>query len=310
MTIAFVHSNKAFLPEIEAYMRFFSGYGIGCKAITKEETDLVRAEVEWRMMGFDGSKPKAGVIKIHEYASASLPPGRYLKNLRKSLLNAQPDFRLFLNKYVQRTFNFRDKVAFGYRDMGIPAEWLLAPARPVSKEYDFVYTGNLDKARNPEQLLDHFSTGRLKDRSLLLISQHYDGLKDKYAAYPNIVFKGPFDHRDIRHYLGKARFGVNYMVDKEPFNQQTSTKFLEYAACGLPVVSTNYEWIRDFQRQYGGDYFFLSPDLREMDWESICQFNYSVPDMRNWTWERQIRGSGVLEFLNERFPGSLGISSL
>ena len=297
MTIAFVHRNKAFLPEIEAYTRFFSGLGIGCVAITKEEADRFRPEVEWRMMGFDGSKPRAGVIKIHEYASASLPPGRYLKNLRKSLFNAQPDFRLFLNDYVRKTFNFRDKVPFGYRDMGIPREWLLSPAHPVTKTYDFVYAGSLDKTRNPEALLDHFSTGGLKGRSLLLISHHYEGLRMQYAAYENIVFKGPFEHRDIRYYLSQARFGINYIVDKEPFNQQTSTKFLEYLACGLPVVSTDYEWVRAFQREYGGEYYFMSPDLAGMDWENICQFNYSQPDMRPWTWERQIRASGVLEFL-------------
>lgn len=306
MTIAFVHRNKAFLPEIEAYTRFFSGLGVECIAITKEETDRLRPEVEWRMMGFDGSKPQAGVTRIHEYASASLPPGRYFKNLRKSLFNAQPDFRLFLNEYVRKTFNFRDKVPFGYRDMGVPPEWLFPPARPVTKIYDFVYAGSLDKARNPERLLDHFTTGGLKDRSLLLISQHYEELRTRYAVHENIVFKGPFEHRDIRHYLSQARFGINYMVDKEPFNQQTSTKFLEYLACGLPVLSTDYQWVRDFQRQHGGEYFFVSPHLAAMDWESICRFNYSNPDMRLWTWERQIRASGVLEFLKmEKTVGEL-----
>ncbi|AXY75170.1 glycosyltransferase family 1 protein [Paraflavitalea soli] len=306
MTIAFVHRNKAFLPEIEAYTRFFTNLGVECIAITKEETDRLRPEVEWRMMGFDGSKPRAGVAKIHEYASASLPPGRYFKNLRKSLFNAQPDFRLFLNEYVRKTFNFRDKVPFGYRDMGIPPEWLFSPTRPVMKAYDFVYAGSLDKSRNPERLLDHFSMGSMKGRSLLLISHHYEGLQTQYAAHENIVFKGPFEHREIRHYLNKARFGINYIADKEPFNQQTSTKFLEYLACGLPVVSTDYQWVRDFQHQYGGDYFFLSPDLSSMDWESICGFNYSSPDMRLWTWERKIRASGVLEFLKmEKTIGAL-----
>lgn len=297
MTIAFVHRNKAFLPEIEAYTRFFSGLGVECIAITKEEADRFRPEVEWRMMGFDGSKPRTGIAKIHEYASASLPPGRYFKNLRKSLFNAQPDFRLFLNEYVRKTFNFRDKVPFGYRDMGIPPEWLFPPTRPVTKTYDFVYAGSLDKARNPEHLLNQFSTGGLKDRSLLLISQHYEALRAQYAAHENIVFKGPFEHREMRHHLNQARFGINYIVDQEPFNQQTSTKFLEYLACGLPVVSTDYQWVRDFQRQYGGAYFFVSPDLTGMNWESIRLFNYTQADMRLWTWERQIRASGVLEFL-------------
>jgi hypothetical protein len=37
MTIAFVHNDKAFLPEMEAYSHFFSGYHIKCEVVTKKD---------------------------------------------------------------------------------------------------------------------------------------------------------------------------------------------------------------------------------------------------------------------------------
>ena len=91
------------------------------------------------------------------------------------------------------------------------------------------------------------------------------------------------------------------MVDKEPFNEQTSTKLLEYAALKMPIITTDYKWIRNFQKENGGNFFYLEKDLSNFIWKNISQFNYSFPDLKEWTWEKQIRKSGVLEFLQTKF---------
>ena len=75
MTIAFVQHNKAFLPEIEAYRRFFAGYGITCISTTPEKLGQVKRDVDWLLMGTDFSKRPAGIYRIHEYASAPSNPG-------------------------------------------------------------------------------------------------------------------------------------------------------------------------------------------------------------------------------------------
>jgi hypothetical protein len=92
------------------------------------------------------------------------------------------------------------------------------------------------------------------------------------------------------------------MPDIEPFNQLTSTKFLEYAACGIPIISTNYAWVNNFQQECGGRILLLSPDLNDLTWEKVNSFAYETPDMSGWTWSQQIRRSGVLHYLQAQFP--------
>jgi glycosyltransferase involved in cell wall biosynthesis len=302
MIIAFVHNNKAFLPEVEAYRQFFARYNISCEVVSKDDLGLVHRHIEWRMMGSDLTKPKEGILKIHEYCSTSIPPWRVWKNKSKSFFNAQPDFRLFLNQYVKKTFGFHDRIPFGFRDMGLPAGWLQPTKINPDKEYDFVYIGDLSPFRQPEILLDCFSTGNMKKRSLLVIGKDYHEIKEIYQEYRNIHFTGPVTYLEIPAYLEKARFGINFIIDKEPVNQQTSTKLLDYAACRLPIVTTDYAWIKQFQEQNGGDYFYLRADLSNFTWENVSSFNYTFPDLTEWTWEKQIRKSGVLEFLELKFP--------
>jgi glycosyltransferase involved in cell wall biosynthesis len=302
MTIAFVHNNKAFLPEMEAYSRFFSAYDIQCEMVNKADVGGVQRQVEWWMMGTDITKRTNGIFKIHEYCSTSVPPFSWWKNRGKHFFNTRPHFRLFLNDYVRHAFGFHDNIPFGYRDMGLPETWLITPPVRPEPEFDFIYTGNLAPVRRPELLLNCFSTGAMKDRTLLLIGKDYSLLQAAYASYKNIVFMGPVPYHAMSAYILKARFGINYMVDREPFNQQTSTKLLEYAALGVPVISTQYTWVEAFQQRYGGNFFYLEPDLSNFTWERVNHFPYATPHLEELTWEKQIRNSGVLGFLEAKFP--------
>jgi hypothetical protein len=302
MIIAFVHNHKAFLPEIDAYSRFFSGYDITCEIVNKNDLGLVHRQVEWWMMGADLTKPKEGIYKVHEYYSSSLPPWRWWKNAWKSFFNAQPDFRLFLNEYVRKAFNFHDHIPFGYRDMGIPERWLQTDPTLYERDYDFVYTGDLSPVRRPEGLLNCFSRGSLKEKTLLVIGQEYEQLQAVYAGYENIVFMGPLPHNTMDFYILKARFGINYIIDAEPFNEQTSVKLLEFAVLGLPIITTKYAWVERFQQQYGGNFFYLEPECSNFTWEQVNNFPYVNPDLESLTWDQQIRRSGVLEFLEAKFP--------
>lgn len=308
MTITFFHGRKAFLPEVDAYSKLFGSMGIICKTALPEEIDRTDTDVEWHFMGIDTHKAKKGRVKIHEYLSGSTAPLRTIRDFSKKILNVKPDFRLFLNQYVHKRFAFSDNIPFGYRDMGVKAEWLAPNGKtPVAFKYDFVYLGDVSPARHPEKLLDVFAKSSMMDRTLLIISDNYSGLQASYRDYRNIIFKGPYEHSVIRSMLPEAQYGINYIIDKEPFNCQTSTKLLEYAACGLPVVSTQYKWIEEFESKYGGQYYYLNHDLSNFIWEDIEKFNFSSPDLSDWTWEKQIRASGVLEFLNSAAAGMKGM---
>lgn len=289
MRIAFVHNSKAFLPEAEAYTRYFSGLGYECGVISPAELRRIRPDVEWHFMGTDTGLKKNAAFVIHEYSSASMPPFADLKNKVKKFFNVKPDYRLFLNEYVKESFQFNDKVPYGYRDMGINKEWLNDV--PAKKEYDFIYVGELRQGL--EDLLD-----KLKGQKVLVVSNNYQKFQQENNG---VAFVGPVPHAEVHNLIRKARFGINYMPDVAPFIWQTSTKVLEYCACKVPVVSSGYPWMWEFEEKYGGKYFFIDHDF---SLEAVQNFNYEFPDLTEWTWEKQIEKSGIVEVLEKIRKGS------
>jgi hypothetical protein len=103
--------------------------------------------------------------------------------------------------------------------------------------------------------------------------------------------------------LKKSAFGINYVPHRSPFIFQASTKFLEYASIAIPIVSSGYPWVREFEKNYGGRTFFLDEGFENLSWKNIQEFTFLPPDLAGWDWEHQIRNSGVLEFLKSRFLG-------
>jgi hypothetical protein len=301
MTIAFVHPHKSFLSEVEAYNHFFSTCNWNCIIVDPSKQEDVRADVEWRIMGSYSQTKRIAPILIHEYSSASVPPFRELKDFVKSRNRQNPDFRLFLNEWVKNQFAFAEKCPFGFRDMGVSTP--LEKWNPGKKEFDFIYIGNMDPGRKPERLLQTFATGPMSKYSILLLGQNFEWLQKKFSSSQNIFFKGPVKHIEVNEWLGRSSFGMNYLAPRYPFIFQTSTKFLEYANMEMPIISSDYPWIREFQNKFGGRYFFMEDGFENLSWDNIQKFNFSAPDLSEWSWEHQIRKSGVLEFLESRIPG-------
>lgn len=299
MLIAFVHNQQSFLPEVRAYEDYFSKRGVQCEIVKEQSLPLLRPDVAWYFMGSNTGR-LANAIIIHEYTSASVAPFAGMKNVVKKWLNVKPDYRLFLNDFVRESFDFKDGVPHGLRDMGIPADWL-QQTTAARKADSFIYTGEW-KGRNIEQLLQVFSRGALQGQPLVILSKEYELLQEKYREHSNIRFKGPASAEEVRRHVSEAAFAINFIPDKVPFNRQTSTKLLEYAACKTPIITTDYAWVRQFQQKHGGDFFYLQPDLSNFTLAAVKEQVYSFPDLSDWTWEWQIKKSGVTGFLAGRFP--------
>jgi hypothetical protein len=151
-------------------------------------------------------------------------------------------------------------------------------------------------------LLKCFTKNNLLKKTLLVLSKDYEKYAQRYEHYTNIIFKGPVEKNKVADYIRDAKFAINYKPNIEPHSFQTSTKLLEYAACHARVITSDFPWIRDFQKKYGGNYFYLLPDLSNLTWENVNKYEYAFPDLAEWSWEKQIRKSGVLEFLQSKFP--------
>ena len=298
MFIAFVHNGNAFLPELQVYIDYFSKKNIEVTICSSAELPHINKDVEWHFMGLD-RHPKNSVIKIHEYTSASTPPFAFIKNKIKVRLNSKPDFRLFLNQFTYNNFAFNDEVPFGFRDMGINT-----PEPTITnetKQFDFIYVGEI-KGRRLDPLLHCFTTGRLASKTILFLTKDYKRIAHSVKRFANVHFLGPVARDEVNRYIQLSRFGINFIPDVPPFNRQTSTKLLEYAANKIPVITTKYPWIVDFENKYGGRYFYLNNDLSNFTWENITEYSYSFPDLTEWTWDFQIKNSGVLKFLASKFP--------
>lgn len=301
MTIAFVHNGISFLPEVDAYISYFRNYPeIKTMVLKAAEVREAKADVEWHFLGTHFKRSEGSVL-IHEYASASIAPFAGLKNTIKRRFNCVPDYRIFSNEYVRDQFSFNDEIGYGFRSHGVTRDALMT-SHDAQKDYDFIYVGNIAKERRLDALFDCFAEGRMKGRRLLVLSDHYGDLQKKFSPYPNIHFQGPVRFDEVYKYIVRAKYAFNYIPNREPFNKQVPSKFLDYAACDIPVVTTDYEWIRKFEQRYGGKYFYLNEDLSNLDWDEISHFEFSTPDLTGWYWEKQIEGSGVIQFLQKEYP--------
>jgi hypothetical protein len=66
------------------------------------------------------------------------------------------------------------------------------------------------------------------------------------------------------------------------------------------VITTDYPWLREFEKNYGGRFFRIDPSLKNLNWEQLLSFPFEAGDLRGWSWEEQINRSGILEWLQQK----------
>lgn len=301
MHIAFVHPHKAFLPGLQAYLHYFGKKGWKTSQWRTGTKDFpADINVFWHFMGTHYKKNdfEKKAILIHEYASLSVPPFRKIKDKIKSLGQTKPDFRLYTNNYIRESLNFGTAVPDGIRDVGIDPE-LYSPALKTTPEYDFIYVGSLHPHRRPEKMLDLLNTGSLATKKILLLGDAPRELKHQFAERKNIIFQPSVSREQVPFYLSRSRFALNYIPQTNPFQHQTPTKFLEYCAMNVPVISTSTPWLNEFRKNNGGNYWILEENALP-DWDTLQQFPFAFPDMRPFSWENRIQQSGIIRFLEEK----------
>jgi glycosyltransferase involved in cell wall biosynthesis len=293
-TILFQRQTHTYLPEIPAYMRFLQKHYPHVRAYDSTEIGTyhpMEFDVIWRFMGMDIRGQ--GRFVVHEYNSLSTQPLGRAKNLVKTLGNARPQMRVFLNKMVRLGFGFADQVPYGFRDMGIATRFFEAQRAP---EYDFVYAGSLYRGPEVLNILEYFAQ-RLKNATLLIVGTAHPDLVEKYKNAPNITFAGRVHYNEVAQWMAKGRIGLNLMPDIYPYNLQTATKVLEYCAVGLPIVSSRYRWMEQFVGKKDSAVFWLKPDFSNLTLEAVQDFPFVVPDVSNRRWDTVIGNSRIFDFI-------------
>ena len=298
MKILFVRTGKAFLPEIDAYVKYFNkleGFEAYDSQLLDENYSIDDFDVIWEIKGFGGVKDASKIV-VHDYASLSTGSFPRIKNNLKKWLNPKPNLRVFLNQAVKEGFKFDDNVGYCFRDMGIDESFL--NVKSTSKEYDFVYVGSVCKGRGMDKFLEEFT--KRPQGKLCLIGNVEDEIYNKYKHNKDLVFTGSVPYGEVPIIASKAVYGINYIPDKYPFNIQTSTKLLEYLALGLKVITTDYQWVRDFEKLHGCSFYKLNLKQDGFNRDYIKSYDYkSNFAVENHLWDVVLENSGLKEQIRD-----------
>lgn len=301
--ILFIRSEKAFLPEIDVYIDYFNKIDnfTAYDSSKLKSYDINKFDVIWEFKGFRGIKKNKNQILIHEYASLSTGSFSKIKDYIKSKLNPKPDLRIFLNSNIKKGFKFNDDVSFCYRDMGIYRQDINTSY--IKKEYDYIYIGSICKEREMDKFLEAFT---LKNNGkLCLVGNVEDEIYDKYKSNKNLFFTGKVSYKEVPRFLSKAEYGINFIPDKYPYNFQTSTKLLDYLACGLKVITTDYKWVREFEKNNNCSFYKLNYNNLVFDKEDIEKYNFlNKFVVEEYLWENIIDKSGIKNKILELLKSS------
>lgn len=239
-SVTFIHSSKAFLPELHAYKKYLTNKNFSVSILygldknTKIETDLC-----YRFGGVLWGDSTISVPQVHEFHTLSTGHFPRIKNYAKSKLACTPVARVFLSETVRSGFSFTKNLPYLIRDMGADASFF-AQRSVSTKLYDVIYAGSISGRVG---LLDCIELIASKGYKVGLAGSISDDDFIRIKGRPNIDYVGKLASEDVPIFVGSGRFGLNFCPDHYPYNLQTSTKVIEYLAAGVPIISNRYSWI-------------------------------------------------------------------
>ncbi|GAA0538554.1 MULTISPECIES: glycosyltransferase [Rheinheimera] len=283
-SLCFVHQSKAQLPELQAYAEYFRHkYQV---VINTPDANLQGYDIVWFFMGYFHYKPQPHQFIVHEYASLSTPPFARFKDQLKQMLNIRPHLRVFQNPRQSDLLQFNDDVPVRYRDMGLSGHF--TTQLYTDKKCDLIYVGSMNKSRQLERAIDTVLKLR-PHASMWLVGQPVAYLQRRYQHHANIRFIGAVPNSQIPQLLNQARFGLNYVPDVYPYNFQTSTKMLEYVACGLPVIGNRTAWVNSFLTNHKLQYH----DINQLKiWPTPGAVTVASEVLQSWSWQQRIADAG------------------
>ncbi|HED1420430.1 TPA: glycosyltransferase [Kluyvera georgiana] len=291
MKMALVKTNRANMPEINAYYKYFSTrFSV---SICTEDDALSTYDIVWYFMGRKGYRFHNEQFIIHDFASLSTPPFAKVKNLIKKMTLSKPDLRVFLNDSIKREMKFNDCIPFCYRDMGVDRE-LFIPQQVF--DFDIVYVGaiagrNLDKALD---LLLSYNLG-----CTITIAGKADAeFVNKYQGMP-VKFLGQVSYAEVASIVSRSKLCLNWIPDVYPYNIQTSTKFLEYISAGRAVISNSYAWVNEYAKVNNIKYININD--REDILSNLNSPKVDLKGFKPYSWSDVISSSGIEMHISDFF---------
>ncbi len=261
---------KAFLPEAEAYLRYFEKDGRFDASIQDPgRAAQLEPDVELRFFGVVPRWGSRAPILVGDYNSMSTGHLPRIKDVIKRTINKKPDIALTLNAEVTRRLGLQPSEVLS-RPMGYFGNLVQPRSTPL---FDLVYSGSISRPTVMSNL------NRLAGLGLKIVIV---GAEAPHGAHSRLEFAGPQPIEAVYKIYSKARFGLNITPVRYPYYFQDSTKVIEYSASGLGVVTNMYPWVCDFSKRRNGRFLDVTKVHSLADMKS---FTFRVPDVRNLEWE-------------------------
>lgn len=293
--ITFVRSARAQLPEIEAYQEVFSS-SFNVKVIEKPELKTTKNfDILWLFMGVHHSRYAARHV-VHDYRSLSTGKFPQIKDRIKKVTSATPDLRVFLSTEIEQKFGFRDKVPSACIDMGVPSFMLQRSEAKPETDYDFCYVGSISRLRGIPEMLQSFIQSPFQKKKLLLVGHAEPEIIERFAS-ENVIFSGVVSQQEVKTFIESSACCICKIPAGYPYDFQTPTKLLEYAALGKKIIANTSPCNQkaalkhEIEVNWCSDLIFDTP----FDLDQSSE-NHSF-DPNSVSWDQIIRSSGVMEKL-------------
>ena len=295
--ITLVRSASAHLPEIDAYQDVLSAY---YDVSVVDEAELKSAgpfDILWLFMDCNAhDMEQSGLCTIIDRS----PPGDFpiSKTESKKGLNGIPDLRVFLTPEIEQKFAFRDQVPSVCLDMGVPSFMLQRSHPGAETEYDFCYIGSISRLRGIPEMLEAFVKSTHAQKKLILVGHAEADIVKRYAS-ENVIFAGAVAQTEVKSYIESSGCCICKIPEGYPYDFQTPTKLLEYAALGKRILANTSACNQKAAHKYGIDVTWCSDRIFDTAFDLM-----SIPENRSFdphtvSWSNVIHKSGVFEKLDE-----------
>ena len=286
MKVAICRSAKAYLPDTDAYEAYLRTRGIAARSVD-DRREIAPDEIAILFRFEDQfARDVKAQRRVHE--EHNIPVG-VRGSLRSALLAAgpKPDGQIRLEQADSSLP--RPHCPTLVRPCGIdPALFEVAP-RP-DPEFDLVYCGSLDRPG----VLPEIERLAALGFTIAAYGRVPPGAPEARMRAQGVRFFGRIGRSDLPAALANARAGLNFTPDRASWNQQESTKTLEYLAAGLPVVSNRYAWMDRFAEERGADILWLDRIAGPQDLPSA---SLERVDLSDRAWPTLLDRIGFIDFL-------------
>ena len=185
--------------------------------------------------------------------------------------------------------NYNDKVPCIIRSQGILKNFFQKRSKKFT--YDFLYTGSIEARKGLDKIF--FKYLKL-GFSILVIGNVSEAYKDKFSNFAKIKFLGPKKYINIYRYYKMCNYGLNYIPDEFPYNAQYSTKFLEYSASKMNIVSNKTDFMKEISKKYKIKNVY-DEDIHTAEDLKNAQFQHI--NLHHYEWNLVIKKSGIFKKL-------------